>query len=74
MDELEKQLIRLGVESFVLHSSEDAINTWTKAFGFDRMTGKDKCRFIDNTFLEFQNSIMCLKLLNRPIWPYIARS
>ncbi|KAK2391817.1 PHD finger transcription factor [Trifolium repens] len=74
MDELEKQLIRLGVGSFVLHSSEDAINTWTKSFGFVRMTGKDKCRFIDNTFLEFQNSIMCLKLLNRPTWPYIARS
>ncbi|CAJ2643899.1 unnamed protein product [Trifolium pratense] len=73
MDELEKQLIRLGVGSFVLHSSEHAINTWTKSFGFNRMSGKEKCQFIDNTFLEFQNSIMCLKRLNRPIWPYIAR-
>ncbi|XP_045800199.1 increased DNA methylation 1-like [Trifolium pratense] len=72
MDELEKQLIRLGVGSFVLHSSEHAINTWTKSFGFNRMSGKEKCQFIDNTFLEFQNSIMCLKRLNRPIWPYIA--
>jgi ribosomal protein S18 acetylase RimI-like enzyme len=73
MDELEKQLIRLGVQSFVLHSSEYAINTWTKSFGFRRMTGNDKNQFIDNTFLEFQNSIMCLKTLNRPTWPYIAR-
>jgi len=72
MHELEKQLTRLGVGSLVLHSSEDAIDTWTKAFGFARITGEDKCQFVDKTFLEFQNTIMCLKSLNRPIWPCIA--
>jgi len=72
MDELEEQLTRLGVGRLVLHSSEDAINTWTKSFGYARMTSEDKCQFIDNTFLEFHNSIMCLKPLNRPIWPRIA--
>jgi len=72
MHELEKQLTRLGVGSLVLHSSEDAIDTWTKAFGFARITGEDKCQFVDYTFLEFQNTIMCLKSLNRPIWPCIA--
>jgi len=72
MDELEEQLTRLGVGRLVLHSSEDAINTWTKSFGFARMTSEDKCQFIDNNFLEFHNSIMCLKPLNRPIWPRIA--
>ncbi|AES82199.1 putative histone acetyltransferase chromatin regulator PHD family [Medicago truncatula] len=72
MDELEEQLTRLGVGRLVLHSSEDAINTWTKSFGFARMTSEDKCKLIDNTFLEFHNSIMCLKPLNIPIWPRIA--
>jgi len=72
MDGLEEQLTRLGVGILVLHSSEDAINTWTKSFGFARMTSEDKCQFIDNNFLEFHNSIMCLKPLNRPIWPRIA--
>ena len=72
MHELEKQLTRLGVGSLVLHSSEDAIDTWTKAFGFARITGEDKCQFVDKTFLEFQNTIMCLKSLNRPTWPCIA--
>jgi len=42
MNEIEKPLTRLGVEKLVLHSTDDAINTWTKSFGFARMTSKDK--------------------------------
>ncbi|AES95347.1 putative histone acetyltransferase chromatin regulator PHD family [Medicago truncatula] len=72
MDEIEKQLTRLGVEKLLLHSSEDAMNIWTKSFGFARMASKDKCQFIDHTFLEFQNSTMCLKALKTPIWSCIA--
>jgi len=72
MDELEKQLSRLGVESLVLHSSEDAIDTWTKSFGFERMTGKVKRQIVDNTFLEFQDTVMCVKPLKKPKWPYTA--
>ncbi|CAK8540123.1 unnamed protein product [Lathyrus sativus] len=63
MNELEEQLSRLEVESLILHSSEEAINTWTKSFGFVTITGEDKRRFINHTFLEFQNTIMCLKYL-----------
>ncbi|CAI8588460.1 unnamed protein product [Vicia faba] len=63
LNELEKQLVALGVGSLILHSSEDAINTWTKSFGFVRITPKDKSQFIDHTFLEFENTIMCLKSL-----------
>ncbi|XP_058775633.1 increased DNA methylation 1-like [Vicia villosa] len=63
LNELEKQLIVLGVGSLILHSSEDAINTWTKSFGFVRITPREKRQFIDYTFLEFENTIMCLKSL-----------
>jgi len=72
MDELEKQLTHLGVGSLVLHSSEDVIDTWTKSFGFERITGEDKHVFVDNTFLEFQDTIMCVKPLKKPKWPYTA--
>ncbi|CAI8599334.1 unnamed protein product [Vicia faba] len=67
MDELEKWLTCLEIRSLVLHSSKSTINTWTKSFGFDIMSGNDKCQFINHTFLEFQNTIMCLKSLNRRI-------
>jgi len=40
IDELEKQLTLSWVGKLV--SSEDAINTWTKSFGFARMTSKNK--------------------------------
>jgi len=65
MNGLEEQLINLGVESLVLHSSKDALNTWTNAFCFAVMTIEDKRNFIDNTFFEFQDTIMCLKTLNK---------
>ncbi|XP_004501801.1 increased DNA methylation 1 [Cicer arietinum] len=72
MNELEEQLSLLGVKSILLHSSHEAIETWTKSFGFARITAKERRQYIDNTFLEFQNTIMCFKPLNRPIWSCIA--
>lgn len=66
MGELEKQLIRLGVESLVLHSSKEALNTWTKNFGFAEMTLTHKLEFIDYNFFEFQETVMCLKRLIQP--------
>ncbi|XP_058786132.1 increased DNA methylation 1-like [Vicia villosa] len=67
MDELERQLTCLKIRSLVLHSSKSTINTWTKSFGFAIMSGHDKRRFINHTLLEFQNTIMCLKSLDRRV-------
>ncbi|CAK8568371.1 unnamed protein product [Lathyrus sativus] len=67
MDELEKHLIDLEIRSLVLHSSKSTINTWTKSFGFAIMTANDKYQFVNHTLLEFKNTIMCLKSLNRRI-------
>lgn len=63
MDELEKQLACLGVENMVLHSSPQVIDAWTSSFGFARMTGSDKRRYLSYTFLEFEDTILCHKLL-----------
>jgi len=65
MKGLEEQLINLGVGSLVLHSSKDAIDTWKKSFHFVEMTDEDKCKFVHYTFFEFQDTIMCLKPLNK---------
>ncbi|KEH35823.1 PHD-finger protein [Medicago truncatula] len=65
MKGLEEQLINLGVGSLVLHSSKDAIDTWKKSFHFVEMTNEDKCKFVHYTFFEFQDTIMCLKSLNK---------
>lgn len=67
MDELEKHLTDLEIRSLILHSSKSTINTWTKSFGFAIMSVKDKSQFINHTLLEFQNTIMCLKSLNKSL-------
>ncbi|XP_061364383.1 increased DNA methylation 1-like [Gastrolobium bilobum] len=63
MNELEKQLTHLGIERMILPSSPSVIDTWTNSFGFARMTDLDKFQFLDYTFLDFQDTIMCHKLL-----------
>ena len=63
MDELEKQLMALGVERLILHAAPTVLKTWTTSFGFSKMTDFEKVQFLDYTFLEFQDTIMCQKLL-----------
>ncbi|KAI4305297.1 hypothetical protein L6164_028670 [Bauhinia variegata] len=63
MDELEKMLIQLGVERLVLPSAHVTLDTWTKNFGFSKMTSADRKQFLNYTFLDFQGAIMCQKLL-----------
>ncbi|CAK9149220.1 unnamed protein product, partial [Ilex paraguariensis] len=63
MDELEKKLKGLGVERLVLPAIPSVLNTWTSSFGFSKMTEAEKLSFLDFTFLNFQGTTMCQKML-----------
>nr|XP_043635253.1 uncharacterized protein LOC122606467 [Erigeron canadensis] len=63
MNELEKKLVGLGVERLVLPSSSSVLRTWTKSFGFSIMSESEKLNFLGYTFLNFQGTTMCRKLL-----------
>ncbi|KAK7311379.1 hypothetical protein RJT34_09488 [Clitoria ternatea] len=66
MNEIEKQLRLLRVKKIVLPSCGNVIDTWSNSFGFSRMTNSDKLRFLDYTFLDFHDTIMCHKSLVKP--------
>ncbi|RYR27745.1 hypothetical protein Ahy_B01g051782 [Arachis hypogaea] len=66
MNELEKRLMQLGVERLVLPAVPSVVDTWTGSFGFVKMTEFERSQFLDNTFLDFQGTIMCQKLLKIP--------
>ncbi|XP_052209044.1 uncharacterized protein LOC127812622 [Diospyros lotus] len=63
MNELEKRLMELGVERLVLPAVPAVLNTWTTSFGFSKMTASERLNLLDYTFLDFQGTIMCQKLL-----------
>ncbi|KAF3441227.1 hypothetical protein FNV43_RR15140 [Rhamnella rubrinervis] len=65
MNELEKKLMELGVERLVLPAIPSVLNTWTTSFGFSRMTTSERLQFLEYSFLDFQDSIMCQKLLGK---------
>ena len=63
MNEIEKQLTYLEVEEIVLPSTPKVIDTWTNSFDFEKMTLSVKSKFLDHVFLDFEDTIMCHKLL-----------
>ncbi|XP_045786550.1 uncharacterized protein LOC123881847 [Trifolium pratense] len=65
MDELEKKLKQLGVERLVLPAVPGVLETWTSSFGFKQMTNFERSQFLDYSFLDFQGTVMCQKLLSR---------
>ncbi|MED6198081.1 hypothetical protein PIB30_062687 [Stylosanthes scabra] len=65
MNELEKMLSQLGVERLVLPAVPSVLDTWTNSFGFDPMTEFQRSQFLDYTFLDFQGTTMCQKLLRK---------
>lgn len=65
MNELEKKLMELGVERLVLPAVPSVLNTWTTSFGFSKMAEPERLNFLDYTFLDFQGTVMCQKLLNK---------
>ncbi|XP_010089655.2 uncharacterized protein LOC21386349 [Morus notabilis] len=66
MNELEKTLMGLGVERLILPAIPSVLNTWTTSFGFSQMTASERLQFLDYTFLDFQDTIMCQKRLKVP--------
>ncbi|OMO84355.1 Zinc finger, RING-type, partial [Corchorus capsularis] len=67
MNELEKKLMELGVQRLILPAVPSMLHTWTSSFGFSPMKPLERLKFVDYTFLDFQGSIMCQKLLlDRP--------
>ncbi|XP_058755895.1 uncharacterized protein LOC131629109 [Vicia villosa] len=63
MDVLEKKLMQLGVKQLVLPAVPCVVDTWIGPFGFSKMTELERSKFLDYTFLDFQGTIMCQKLL-----------
>ncbi|XP_031112193.1 uncharacterized protein LOC116016170 [Ipomoea triloba] len=58
-----QKLVELGVQRLVLPALPDAMNTWTGSFGFSVMSKTERQDFLDNTFLNFNGTIMCQKPL-----------
>ncbi|XP_017434654.2 uncharacterized protein LOC108341489 isoform X1 [Vigna angularis] len=63
VNELEKKLMKLDVERLVLPAVPSVLETWTGSFGFAKMTDYERSQFLDYTFLDFEGTIMCQKLL-----------
>ncbi|KAL3829052.1 hypothetical protein ACJIZ3_017854 [Penstemon smallii] len=64
MNELEKKLAELGVERLVLPAIPSVLNTWTTSFGFSTVKESERLNFLDNTFLGFQGTVLCQKVLS----------
>ncbi|XVE95031.1 hypothetical protein REPUB_Repub02eG0061000 [Reevesia pubescens] len=65
VDELEKNLKKLGVEKLILPAVPSAVDTWTSSFGFSPMTDDERSELLQYTFLDFQGIKMCQKLLRQ---------
>ncbi|KAE8716292.1 PHD finger transcription factor [Hibiscus syriacus] len=63
IDELEKNLAKLGVQRLILPAVAGVVDMWVTNFGFSRMTGDERSKFLHYTFLDFQGTIMCQKPL-----------
>eukprot|EP00257_Ricinus_communis_P015083 XP_015572924.1 increased DNA methylation 1 [Ricinus communis] len=67
MNELERQLLNLGVEKLVLPAAFSTLETWIKGFGFSVMTYSDKKAHSDYPILFFQGTVLCQKFLKRSL-------
>ncbi|CAK9137331.1 unnamed protein product [Ilex paraguariensis] len=57
------KLKELGVGRLVLPTVPSVLNTWNTSFGYSIMTEFERLNFLDYTFLNFQGTVMCPKLL-----------
>ncbi|OUZ99116.1 GNAT domain [Macleaya cordata] len=62
-DALEKELRELEVERLLLPAVPQVLHTWTTSFGFSKMTNSERLEFLEYTFLDFQDTTMCQKIL-----------
>ncbi|KAJ0235537.1 GNAT domain-containing protein [Hirschfeldia incana] len=63
MDELEKQMSRIGVCRLVLPAAADVVNTWTQRFGFSVMERWERLELVKHGMLHFAGTVMCHKSL-----------
>lgn len=59
-----QKLTEFGVERLVLPAIPSVLHTWTTAFGFSKMNESERLNFLAYTFLDFQGTVFCQKVLN----------
>ncbi|XVE70196.1 hypothetical protein DITRI_Ditri10aG0053200 [Diplodiscus trichospermus] len=64
VEELEKNLRKFGVQKLILPAVPSVVDTWTDNFGFSHMTDDERSELLQYTFLDFQGTILCQKLLD----------
>ena len=55
--------MEFGVERLTLPAAPSVVDTWVTSFGFSKMTDSERLRFLDYTLLDFQDAVLCQKLL-----------
>ncbi|KAK6924278.1 Agenet-like domain, partial [Dillenia turbinata] len=63
MNELEKMLLRLGVERLVLPAIPQHKETWESSFGFSEMLPEDRLNYLGYPLLGFQGTKLFQKVL-----------
>lgn len=58
-----QQLAELGVERLVLPAIPSVLNAWITSFGFSKMDESERLNFLAYTFLDFQGTVFCQKML-----------
>ncbi|XP_023523383.1 increased DNA methylation 1-like [Cucurbita pepo subsp. pepo] len=67
MNELERQLMKLGVKTVTLPAVGEALNIWIDRFGFSKMTCCERLELAKYTLLGFQHTVRCQKDLEKRI-------
>ncbi|KAI3929558.1 hypothetical protein MKX01_025726 [Papaver californicum] len=62
-DVLEDKLRELEVERLILPAVPQVLQTWTTSFGFSKMSDSERLEFLKYSFLDFQDTTMCQKIL-----------
>ncbi|KAJ4839010.1 hypothetical protein Tsubulata_031125 [Turnera subulata] len=65
MNQLEEQLVRLGVQKLLLPAAQNVLSTWENAFGFSRVSDTEKPEYLKHTLLDFQGTVLCHKRLTK---------
>ncbi|KAL4273150.1 hypothetical protein GQ457_13G009220 [Hibiscus cannabinus] len=63
VDELEKTLVKLGVEKLILPAVPTTVETWTNKFKFSCMPDDERAKLVQYGLLDFQGTIICQKTL-----------
>ncbi|KAG9453491.1 hypothetical protein H6P81_006395 [Aristolochia fimbriata] len=67
VNEVEKLLSHLGVERLIVPAVSQLLETWTTSFGFKKLTWSERLELLEYSFLDFQATTMCQRILLPPI-------